>query len=1267
MIRLLVGAAIVLGCNGAIHAQPAAPVMAGSRSPVSAPPAPPTAGAGVAESDPMTSTVVLIVAANQPWLTALDLALPINRAIESGTRMQRLKSLTFDRRPTAILSAWNPKSKDQSPDPDKPKAPPKKPEVEKLDREMESFQRLVSLGDWPAVRSYLQSLTEIEAKAAYDKLLQTLGTVPIDPVMAARMAAGLPVPPQVQEKNVFRTDDLIGLTSCAPRGLSRDHVRLLGAILRQAIDNGVVIENVVERFRAAVAMPGRTRVLSERQAARILAGAGQLVAVGRFLPEPSKALKEKDLEALNLLSRHYLELHAKDKRSPYLEKAWEATLSILALDGPRSEKDEAIRRAVDLAPRIREELGAAWLDQSYTKHPDRGMDILATLGSSVARSLLSHAQQTDERLKGLLLQKTAVDALLKAAPARADEWSKTLSLLASNWLKEAEYSRQYDHSTGYGNHMRRDLYGNFYFYNPDAEMERQQQMFMMQQGMPQAIATPEMLRCAPGGEWLKRVDGGVRPKIAIVLAELYLKVADENKAFPQIETLAPTHPDQAKELIKEFLRVWTKNHDPNANKNMYRNAYIYFYGFEQRAEGIPLTRSKQERNLVELSRWVERIRNLKLGDVDEEMLARAFTACHSSAEVYKTEAIETVFGKLGKLKPKTLASLAQTMRGNLAGIWRLPAEQEKKKTKRKQKDIEVEVRRGYEVALKTVANGLAQFPNDWALMCAKAALLHDRTTYEQEIAKSSDFSAQRRQALELFQKAAERYRQLVATRALSEDDESTQVYDQWFYASLGAVDLSQITEDRLPDARQPSLIRKAMRSLPAEAAKRHMDKFANNLFTRMSSAKPQIKFRYLKGGFEIVDADHKLAVEARKVYDYYKDLVSEIKLDVEVDGSTSVGHGQAFGVFVNIRHTRDIERESGGFSRYLQNQNSLMFSYNYGRPTADYRDRFENAAKEALKEHFDVVSVTFEAESVHSRAHRDYGWRVTPYAYILLKPRGPEVDKIPPLRLDLDFLDTSGFVVLPVESPAVPIDCKSGRPESRPVKKLQITQTLDERQAEQGKLLLEIKAVGIGLVGPLDELLKLDSPGFDIVKTDDNGVNVSKFDDVGDAIAVVSERNWTIQLQAREGQTELSKRFRFPTANVPLDEMLLQRYQDADVQKVSGEVDLEHRYGKRALGWLPWAIGGAAGLFLLAIAAAVLLVLRNRRTEVGPAIPGNLTPFAVLDFLTRLRSSRKWSDADRGELEQCIATLEAHFFAAEGNGQPPNLMQITRRWLLAAE
>ena len=76
------------------------------------------------------------------------------------------------------------------------------------------------------------------------------------------------------------------------------------------------------------------------------------------------------------------------------------------------------------------------------------------------------------------------------------------------------------------------------------------------------------------------------------------------------------------------------------------------YGFERRAESIPLTRSKQERNLEELSGWVARLEALPIGDLDERLLANAFTTCHSEAEVYRIEAIEEVFGSIDDLEPE---------------------------------------------------------------------------------------------------------------------------------------------------------------------------------------------------------------------------------------------------------------------------------------------------------------------------------------------------------------------------------------------------------------------------------------------------------------------------------------------------------------------------------------------------------------------------------------------------------------------------------------
>ena len=92
----------------------------------------------------------------------------------------------------------------------------------------------------------------------------------------------------------------------------------------------------------------------------------------------------------------------------------------------------------------------------------------------------------------------------------------------------------------------------------------------------------------------------MKPKFATVFAQLYLKVSEDEKAFPYIEKLAQSNPRKAKDLAEEFVRVWTKNHNPNSQQ-LRRSRFFYIYGFDNRSEGIPLTRSKQERNLVELA------------------------------------------------------------------------------------------------------------------------------------------------------------------------------------------------------------------------------------------------------------------------------------------------------------------------------------------------------------------------------------------------------------------------------------------------------------------------------------------------------------------------------------------------------------------------------------------------------------------------------------------------------------------------------------------
>ncbi len=649
-------------------------------------------------------------------------------------------------------------------------------ELDPFDLELRGFQYDVTLGDWPAVKTFLAKLPEEEGKAAYEQLIQGLAGPPMqgNPQMQMQMQqmqqmqmqmnmgmqmganTNMPANPQqfMMEKNAISNQDIIDLARAAPHGLDDERVSGLGQILRAAVDSGNVVEDFLNRLRAALKLPPAQAPFLERQAAKLLAAANCLIEVGEFLPKPEKAEADNDREALNLLARHYLAEHAQEKKTVHLERAWQVTQAALAAGKvDRAQKEEAIRRAVELTPQIREVLGRAWLEESFTARPERGMEIIAAIGSGSAQGLQTHPFDSDFRLKSLTLQKLAVEALLRKAPKLANEWSSSLALLAEAWLREAEFSYHYDFSTSLGPRMYQDPYGNSYYSNYDPFSP---EMMARQRGLPMAVKVADLVKQRPDDAWVAFVDQGIKPKFATVFAKLYLKVNEEDEAFPYIEQLARTNPRQAKELAEEFVRVWTKNHDPNSQQ-LRRSRFFYIYGFDNRAEGIPLTRSKQERNLVELSGWVKKLRALPIGEIDEKLLTQAFTTCHSTAEVYRLDAIEKVFGSFDTLRPKTLAELCQQMRGNLIGVWRQPAEQEKSKTKRRENRhsrAERYASASYEVAREVIDRGLGKHPDHWALVLARATLMHDENNYLQELERTPEFAPRRQRAFEEFRRAA---------------------------------------------------------------------------------------------------------------------------------------------------------------------------------------------------------------------------------------------------------------------------------------------------------------------------------------------------------------------------------------------------------------------------------------------------------------------------------------------------------------------------------
>ena len=124
-------------------------------------------------------------------------------------RLTRLRQLTFDRRPSAVLKAWAPPPKD-----DKPAPPPKDPKSAELDKELAAFQKDVTLGNWAGVKRYLESLPDEEAVAGYQQLLRNLQQRPgmggpggPGGDMEGQMMMS-PAAMQFGERHVFSPDDV---------------------------------------------------------------------------------------------------------------------------------------------------------------------------------------------------------------------------------------------------------------------------------------------------------------------------------------------------------------------------------------------------------------------------------------------------------------------------------------------------------------------------------------------------------------------------------------------------------------------------------------------------------------------------------------------------------------------------------------------------------------------------------------------------------------------------------------------------------------------------------------------------------------------------------------------------------------------------------------------------------------------------------------------------------------------------------------------------
>ncbi len=536
--------------------------------------------------------------------------------------------------------------------------------------------------------------------------------------------------------NLLTPDDLLGVMRAAPCEINEQRLQKLGTLLRLSVRSGHLLDSLVPALQQGVKSLGGSAPAERLKVARLFLHANELELAQPFLPDWQEASVREDADAVDVLADYYHALYARRAKPVDLSVAWEIHQALSNFDDlNRERKEKSLLRLTEYSTKVEKELGRRWLEESFTKDVDRGIRVLTLLGSAAAINTRTQLQNPNERVAKLRLQNLAAEALVKALPAQRAQWGTTLTRLAENWIHEAELAQRYTRDTSQQMTMQWDNFGNVYYADP----EEQARLFGMQHNdQPRPIPVRELLEIKPGDTWLAAISGSLRPQFDMRCAELQLKINAEEDSFPYIQQVARTHPQKARDLVHAFLQVWTRNHDPNSARRMY-NPYMYIYGYNEQADSIPLTRSKQQRNLADLKKWVSRIRELPIEPIDESYLANAFTTCHSGAEVYRLESFEEVFGDLTLLKPETIAEIAAKMRRNLSSVWRKVETQEAYKTKRKERDVQQSVLRGYGVAISVVERAQQTYPDNWQLQLARAALQFDQNAYQQTVKKDAEF------------------------------------------------------------------------------------------------------------------------------------------------------------------------------------------------------------------------------------------------------------------------------------------------------------------------------------------------------------------------------------------------------------------------------------------------------------------------------------------------------------------------------------------------
>lgn len=1115
----------------------------------------------------------------------------------------------------------------------------------KLDARSNADTRFLSafrLGDWPQVRAQLAALPPDLARGIYEKILADLAERP---------------------KNGVRLDDVFALADAAPGPLTDLDLRKLGQMLGQVVAPS-------EGFWVADRLTRGTERLGGQDPARRLA-AGRLLLAGGFRDLARQYLPAgADLEqvadeglrqeiAAFLAAEQATELAQRDQ----ISRIWDDNVALLRSEKRVGEGDKSKAAAEML--RVLTQVSPAVLSGTFADLMKAQPDIALKLVGGLARKIQNESNApAAQRMDNLRAQTVLANLLAEQPDAGAEPWNQVLAMLAESWMAEVEQT--FGRQAGGARRPNR---------NSASEIDPE-----------------ELLQLAPGGKWLAALPDSLRGRFDATLARAIIVSANFELAADRIVELAGRHPAAGVALAEDFLVGWGQAHSPQLSPELRAR-----YGLPEDAR-IPITPVMMERNIDSLARMMAVFRQAGVAPRDQAKVVNAFDLAYSNAEAYRDTHIERVFGPTAKMDEPLFFLLAQKMHANLGDRWRRPDVQRGALTRRNEAQTYAMAEAGYGSLLKMIDDWQAGRPDAYKARLLGAVVLNDWADFEtyQDLAPmepAKRLVAAKEKALQsqdYFQRAADAYGRQVTS--LQANELSIDPYLSWFNAILGINSNGQVNLSKPMNRAGLGRIRAAILALPGRLAPTHMGQLAKSLNGRLNDQNnplhEDLKYRYLASTL-VVTKDDPFSLGLKKRADYLDELLSEIRVQTRVDGPNTVGSNQEFGIIVSVLHTEAMGRVAR-FGQYLSNDVTAVAARTKrrgpqvvkGPEPQGPRDELQLKLTEGLAPFFDIRSITFAAADVKPRPSARPGWEETTLAYILVRAKDASVDKIPPVQMELRFIDLTGPVTIPATSAETLLKVAAGKPVPRPADKLEVTQTLDTRQfAINGSLSLEVAASALGLVPELEDLLDL-TPLAGVAKvrqiTALDPLMVKELNTWGEQVAPRTERRWSITLdgdaiRVADRATDVP----FPTVKAAHALTVWRTYDDIDpVVLTKSSVLLDRVKVAPGAGYVAPVAEDDLTYLTLGLAAVTAFVgwLVFRKRDNGPRaprardvfkLPATLDGFSVVALLRKLGTSPlvKFSAAQQAELQADIERVQVGCFGGAATLSDTELKTLAEKWL----